>query len=85
MRSENQLRTAIQNDLNQQIEVFFAKGGKVEQVPVNVYQKESITQRDRSTILGVGRDKLTTKADKPRSRLQELNAISFRAAQIKKT
>ena len=85
MRSENSIKTTAHQMIDEQINQFLAQGKTIEQVPVNVYQKEGITQRDRATILGVGRDKLTTKADKPRARAQELNAIAFRAAQIKKS
>jgi hypothetical protein len=64
MRASN-LKLSESQSIEDQIAVFFASGKTIEQVPINVYQHEKLSQTNVRTLLETSVAKLSPEQRKP--------------------
>jgi hypothetical protein len=64
MRANN-LKTEERQTIDEQINQFFASGGTVKEVPINVYQHEQLSQTNVRTLLETSVGKLSPEQRKP--------------------
>jgi hypothetical protein len=82
MRQAN-LKTQLHNEIESQVEAFLAMGKTIEQVPINCYQREQVTLRDKATILAVNRTSIKAPRLKSGEVMREIERQAWTQRQIK--